>query len=195
MALDKTTKQNIRLLRLQVEEAAHRKMRTPADFFFLSERMQGRIGESLSVSTLKRLWGYVGGYETPRFATLSILSRFLGYTDWDDFVTRFCSNPEADAAEIILKDCLFSHDLALNECIMIAWNPNRRCELRYLGDYKFVVESSEHSNLAPGDQFRCPFFILHQPLYIAQLTTHDQKVKSKVYVIGRNGGLTAIEKV
>jgi len=194
MALDKRTKQNLRLLRLQVEQAAHRKMRTPSDFSILSDRMKERIGETLSVSTLKRIWGYVGAYECPRLATLNILCRYLGYADWEEFIINYCDNPYAEDSEVLLKDCLFAHELQTNELLTISWNPNRHSQLRYLGNCLFEVEDAEHSILQPGDQFRCAFFIIRQPLYLGLLTSRDNKIKSKVCVIAPKGGITGITR-
>jgi len=194
MALEKTTKQNLRLLRLKVEEAAHRKMRTPSDFCLLSEKMHKRIGETLSVSTLKRIWGYVGGYNSPRLTTLNLLCRYLGYADWEDFETNYCNNPDAENNELLLKDCLFSEDLTPGDLINVAWNPNCHCQFKYLGNWYFIVECCEHTKLQLGEQFRCPFFILHQPLYIDHLTSQDKKAKSKICILAPKGGLTLLEK-
>ena len=66
---------NIMLLRQMVEESVSRKMKTPADFQFLTGVIQERCRETLGVTTLKRIWGYIDGYDTLRFSTLSLLAR------------------------------------------------------------------------------------------------------------------------
>lgn len=71
------TIQNIALLRQKVEESANHRLKTSTDFTFLSGEIQGRLGQTLSVATLKRLWGYVDGYESARETTLDILARFV----------------------------------------------------------------------------------------------------------------------
>ena len=44
----------------------------------------------LGVSTLKRIWGYIGGYATTRVGTLNILARFAGFTLSEPlYVTHF----------------------------------------------------------------------------------------------------------
>lgn len=40
---------------------------------------------SISLSTLKRLWGYVPYTSRPRLTTLNILSRYVGYRDFSAF--------------------------------------------------------------------------------------------------------------
>ena len=71
--------QYITLLRQLVEESADHAIATSNDFIFLSGEIQGRLNENLSVSTLKRLWGYVDGYASVRPSTLDILARFTGF--------------------------------------------------------------------------------------------------------------------
>lgn len=61
--------------------------RTPKDFERFSRELFERQHVHISVSTLKRFWGYVPakeGYRPNRY-TLSVLSRFAGYADWEAF--------------------------------------------------------------------------------------------------------------
>ena len=60
-------------------------MRTPKDFDFLSEQIFEKEHQTVSPTTLKRMWGYLSETATPRLSTLNILSQFIGYDDWDSF--------------------------------------------------------------------------------------------------------------
>ena len=62
----------------EVEKKYGRRIATTTDFEALSVVIEHQVGEMLSSSTLKRLWGYVSLSPTPRVATLDILSRFVG---------------------------------------------------------------------------------------------------------------------
>ena len=75
------------LLRL-IEQTIGRRVKTPKDFTFLASCIFDKMGETLSTSTLKRVWGYLPGYATIRPSTLDLLARFVGYTDWDQFVEQ-----------------------------------------------------------------------------------------------------------
>ena len=77
--------QAIAKLRLQVEGAIERKMKTPKDFDFLSECILEKYHERISPTTLKRIWGYLSESTTPRKSTLDILSQLVGYDNWKDF--------------------------------------------------------------------------------------------------------------
>ena len=85
--------QAIAKLRLQVEGAIERKMKTPKDFDFLSECIFKKFHEKLSPTTLKRIWGYLSESTTPRKSILDILSKFVGYDNWKDFCEN---NPTED---------------------------------------------------------------------------------------------------
>ena len=80
------TSPEISELKQQIEESVGRKMKTSNDFTFLSGAIWERTHENISTSTLKRLWGYVDGPDTTRNSTLDILSKFLGFKDWDGFL-------------------------------------------------------------------------------------------------------------
>ncbi|MBC9932150.1 hypothetical protein [Chitinophaga qingshengii] len=55
------------------------------DFEKLSVDIQEVTGISLSVTTLKRLWGKLSYQHTPAMTTLNTIARFAGYDDWRAF--------------------------------------------------------------------------------------------------------------
>ena len=68
----------------EVERKAGRPMQTPRDFQWLEERIFKEIHETLSASTLMRLWGYRAG-GVPRQTTLDVLARYVGFEDYVEF--------------------------------------------------------------------------------------------------------------
>lgn len=58
------------------------------DFETLSQRIFAETNVSLSVSTLKRIWGKVRYDSAPTTTTLSTLAQFLGYNNWREFRTE-----------------------------------------------------------------------------------------------------------
>ena len=75
-----------------IEREVGRPIQTPSDFERLSKLIMTRVHESLSTSTLMRLWGYRKGGE-PRVTTLDVLARFLGYADYQEFCNGLTSSP------------------------------------------------------------------------------------------------------
>jgi len=58
------------------------------DFEALSKRILKETKVSLSVSTLKRVWGKVRYDGSPTTATLNALAQFIGYEDWRTFASN-----------------------------------------------------------------------------------------------------------
>lgn len=61
-------------------------MSTPKDFDCLRNSIYEECHEMVSVSTLKRLWGYNRYDNTPRKSSLNPIARYVGFRDWDDFL-------------------------------------------------------------------------------------------------------------
>lgn len=183
--------QNIMLLRTLSEEAAGHRVSTSTDFTFLSGCIQGRLKETLSVSTLERVWGYVEGYRNIRESTLDVLSRFVGYPDWKTFVADYCEVPSAQTSHRILAPTLTADEVPTGKNVVIEWVPGRRVILRHEGDGCWQVMESERSKLAVGDRFRCHRFTLNQPLYLEDL--QQIEAPSNLFVVGCKGGLTRAE--
>lgn len=180
--------QHITLLRQLVEESADHAIATSNDFIFLSGEIRGRLNENLSVSTLKRLWGYVDGYASVRPSTLDILARFVGFPDWETFVSDYCEAEGVQSSHRVVGESLYAKDLKTGDRVEIQWNPNRRCMLIYMGDNLFEVSESVNAKLKAGARFLCQRFTLNQPLYVDVL---DNEGLTAVFVMGNKGGLTS----
>ena len=176
-------------LKQQIEESVGRKMKTSNDFTFLSGIIWERTHEKLSASTLKRLWGYVDGPDKTRNSTLEILSKFLGFKDWDSFLEHISQDNGSDQVK---NQHIKTEDLAVGDLVSVSWKPNRRCTFRYLGDYRFIVEEAENSKLKVGNTFRCGLFILGEPLYLSDLVQNNDPPVA--FVVGNRGGLCEVEK-
>ena len=177
-------------LKNRVETQVKRKIKTPNDFIFLSGVIWERTHETISPTTLKRLWGYIDGADHTRNSTLRILSTFLGFRDWDEFLQHL-SDATNVQSEFLCTPHISATDLQLGERVEVSWKPNRHCVFRYLGNEKFVVDKSENSKLAEGDTFSCSFFFLNEPLYITNLV--QGKNPPVDFVAGNKDGLTQIE--
>ena len=178
-------------LRLRIEVSIKRKIETPADFDFLRGIIWERTHEQISTSTLKRLWGYVDGVDNARNSTLNVLSKALGYENWDAFILKLKSE-NVDNSDLVMSESMSSSDLKIGDRLMIAWQPNRVCRLKYLGDNQFEVMESQNSKLKVGDTFRCGLFILGEPVYINDLRQNNGTGEPKLFVIGNKSGLTKL---
>lgn len=76
-----------RKLRIMIEKKLGVSIHTPKDFAFCRDAIFEDLRVNVSISTLKRFWGYVptqNDYRPNRY-TLNSFSKFVGYKDWDAF--------------------------------------------------------------------------------------------------------------
>ncbi len=179
-------------LRMDIERELKRRIRTPYDFEFLAGVVWERLHENISPTTLKRLWGYIDGADTTRRTTLCLLSRFLGYEDWEAYLEALATRADVES-EAFAGEGLNIDDLQPGEYVEVTWLPNRRCVFRYDGDAHFTVTQAENAKLHVGDRFETACFIIGKPLYIDRLVRDDEPPTA--YVAGAKNGLLKVEQL
>ncbi len=157
---------------------------TPSDFSILSEEIEMVTGCSISVSTLKRLWGYVKGYANTRRYTYDVLCKYAGYKSWAVFLQKL--NDDGAQSDFFTTKALRSDSLNVGDCVEVTWQPNRHCLFEYLGDQRFVVRISENAKIEIGDRFKCDVFRAGQPLYLDEVW---HKGSLAAYVAGQCNGV------
>ena len=183
----------ISVLKEKIETVVSKKMKVPSDFDFLAGAIWERIHESVSASTLKRIWGYAGKDVSARETTLDILSRFLNYKNWDDFKEHINTSDLIESG-ISLVSYLRTQDMIAKQKIEFHWKPNRRCVAEYQGGtlYKIlVVENSQI--LRVGDLFSVGVFVLNEALFMDKLIQKDSEPVS--YIVGKDTGLTYLQLI
>ena len=178
------------LLRL-VEVAAHRKMKSSSDFEFLSNAIALRCRHRLSVSTLKRLWGYGKNIHKPYFSTLCILTNFIGFKNFDDFLVN--KDLETPSSFTYGAVSLSSQNLCPGDMLWITWSPNRSCLITYIGSHCFHVTEAHNTKLRKGDSFHAMHFSEGMPLYLDKYIHKDNPPVT--FVVGYSGGLSSVKLV
>ena len=179
-------------LRADIEQLMGRAMRTPADFDWLNLRIWEVSHEYLSPTTLKRLWNYISGAQTPRRTTLSILCRLLGYASWEEYVQALAERREVDS-ETFVGEGVRADELQAGDCIAVAWRPNRRATLRCDGNNRFTVMEAENSKLHAGATCSAVCFLVNRPMYLDNLV--QDNLSPQTYVAGKSHGLTYVRKL
>lgn len=182
-------KELIAALRQAVEEALGRTPQTPKDFDLLSERIYARTGEMVSRNTLRRIWGRLAEEREPRPNTLSILARFIGYSDMEKFLDKHAViRSGQESSSLFLGRHLSVIDgLTRGDCVRLTWHRGRVCDVEYNGSQHFRVIASENTKLKPGDTFLCAIIIEGQPLYLDRLQQGDNPPST--YICGKLGGV------
>lgn len=183
---------DISLLKSKVEQVLSKKMKVPSDFDFLSGVIWDRTHESVSSSTLKRIWGYVGKSIVARESTLDIISRFLNYKNWDDFISHVNSSVESQSG-ISYAPSIRTQDLQVSQKVELQWAPDRRCVVEYIGGARYKVLISENTSLQVGDTFCCGIFVLHEAAILDRFVSNMSEPVN--YIIGTQSGLSQLRLV
>ena len=182
----------IKCLRSDLEQRVGQQLQSPADFQLLIQQIWEKNHAVLSLSTVKRLWGYVESNGAPRLSTLNTLAQFLGFTDWNAYLVALEQRGGAESA-IFTGEGIQTADLQAGDRIAVAWQPNRECAFRYLGDNQFVVDSTKNAKLQRGTTFSTARFMIGQPMYLDNILLADGTRTS--YVAGKRNGLTSVTKI
>lgn len=172
----------------QIEESLKHKMLTPRDFTFLREQIFNRLHVYVSSTTLKRIWGYLDDGGQPRQSTLTILARFLGYRDYEDYAVHSLLPQEQESDPVMSRRLSVLEELLVGDHLRLTWHPGRICDVEYLGGIDFQVLASERTRLKPGDTFQCSLIMEGEPLYLDNLRHGDLPPIS--YVCGKKSGVT-----
>ena len=176
-------------LKQLTEQLVGHPLKTSKDFAELHAKMLESNGETLGTTTLKRIWNYIGGDNALRESTLDVLCRFVGYSDWNTFVSDCCGETDRETSKMVVTKTLRSEQLNVSDKLEIRWNPNRHLTLKYLGNSTFDVITAENSKINAGMKLRCERFTVGLPLYVDIL--HDGQ-PPVLFEAGKKGGLTMI---
>ena len=182
----------IKCLRSDLEQRVGQQLQSPADFQLLIQQIWEKNHAVLSLSTIKRLWGYVESNGAPRLSTLNTLAKFLDFADWNAYLVALEQRGGTESA-MFTGEGIQTADLQAGDRIAVAWQPNRQCTFRYLGDNQFVVEDSKNAKLQQGTTFSAARFMIAQPMYLDNILLADGTRTS--YVAGKRNGLTSVTKI
>ena len=182
----------IKCLRSDLEQRVGQQLQSPADFQLLIQQIWEKNHAVLSLSTIKRLWGYVESNGAPRLSTLNTLAQFLGFADWNTYLVALEQRGGIESA-LCTGEGIQTADLQAGDRIAVAWQPNRQCTFRYIGDNQFVVEESKNAKLQQGTTFSAARFMIAQPMYLDNILLADGTRTS--YVAGKRNGLTSVTKI
>ena len=186
----KTTDHEIRELIRLVETKLGQPLMAPADFNLLSLEIERSLNEKISISTIKRLVGYVNDEHKPSITTLNLLARYTGYPNWIALQMQIDDVTSGSLNEEIIQ----SSSLNKGDEVELEWLPDRSCHVRYLGAHRFeVIEVSGSKHLSPGDTFETMVMCLGQPV-MATNHKHGDEHRS-IYIIGRRHGLSTLRKL
>ena len=184
----------IAALRREVENKYGTPLHTHAHFVSLTEAIEVALREHISPTTLERVWGYsTRHYDTVSRRTLDVLARYADKESWDSYC-NYLKQMNGTESDFFTDGLLSVSTLSIGTRLRLGWQPDRMCEVRYMGDYRFVVEQVRNGSLQVGDTFACLQFQLGKMLYMDcfKRANEDSKEEQR-YAVGRENGLTILE--
>ena len=190
----KTNIPQIAALRREVESMFGLQLQTHTHFVSLAENIENELREHLSPTTLERVWGYsTRHYDTVSLRTLDVLARYAGKRGWEKFCKEL-SQRETTESDLFTEGITDVASLKEGACLRLGWQPDRMCEVRYLGNNRFVVESVTNGSLKVGDTFSCLQFQLGKLMYMDCFERPGEPSgTTQRYAVGRENGLTLLE--
>lgn len=178
----------IERLKEYIENVAGFKMCTPKNFENLAQGILNETGSLLSPTTLKRLWGYLHEKEqqTPRLSTLNILSRYIGYIDYETFCKYQMVDEECES-DFLNNRFIKADSLSKGQKVKLMWQPDRVITIQYIGLSMFKVLEIKNSKLSPNDIFICNQIVENQPLLLSNLIHENGDPLN--YICGKMGGV------
>lgn len=173
----------------EVEKKFGRSLGCTNDFRVLSALLEYECKEVVSVSTLKRLWGYVSQQTTPREATLDVIARFVGHKNFKDFRLSMLGE-YTDTSAYVDATYISASDVPDGGILSLGWAPDRLVRLRKTGAQSWQVVASYNSKLREGDCFEASSFFKGLPLFVPAVYRDGQTLPS--YIAGKKDGLNKL---
>lgn len=179
---------NKELLKL-IENKFGRQLRYSQECEALVEAIYEETGERLGITTLKRIFGFVGNPVIPRASTMDIIAQYVGYPSYDLLMKDMGNETEISAFAPV--DEITTSELTEGTQIQFSYHPNRLIVMTYLGNSKFIINESQNSKLLKGDTVKITHLALNFELVVLEVIRDGINLGS--YNAARQGGLTSLE--
>ncbi|MCM1491283.1 MAG: hypothetical protein NC095_10745 [Muribaculum sp.] len=167
--------------------------RTPSEFNQVSLTVKKKTGHTISLSSIKRLWGYVNYNSSPSQNILNILSRFNDFDDWDDYLRRYGSQGIDESSHFLNENMIESDSLNQGDILSIKWDKDKSCKILYIGNHRFKVLESSNIKLLPDDEFLMHSVTVGLPFFAAEIHRGSELITG--YIGARTSGVKSISKL
>lgn len=174
-------------IKTEIERVYGQPLKYPADCHRLAISIRESINETIGVTTLKRLFGFVSDVQEPRESTLDLLARYCGYFDYKVMLSVLTSGGDSDFEK---ADGILTEDLTIGSRVCFEYMPDRFVRAIYLGNSRFEVIESRNGSLKPGDIITTEAFCLGFPLVVSNVERKGESLGR--YVAGKESGLTSV---
>ena len=148
-------------VKAEIERIYGNQLKYPADCHNLALCIRESLNETIGVTTLKRLFGFVSDVNEPRMMTLDILARYCGYRNYEEMKRKVAAEGDSDFEKD--PDIKVSA-LRPGSIVGFEYLPDRKVKLRFLGGSEFEVLACENGSLKEGDVITISSFVENSPL-------------------------------
>ena len=121
--------------------------------------------QHIGVTTLKRLFGFVGGTSKPRMSTLDVLANFLNFQNYNKLI---CSlDPDNKAGQMPILQ-LNAQDICCGTHVQLFFSDGHLC-MEHQEGIRFRVLESTDAALQPNDYADIRSFHVGYPIYVHRL--------------------------
>lgn len=163
---------------------------TPSEFNSLCWKIQKKTGQSISLSSIKRLWGYVKYDGFPATTTLNILAQFNDYKSWESFLMSDAVNTGISDSGFLKDSVINTGDLNPGDRMLIEWDDNKSLEIECIAGQIFRVEKSNNIKLLYGDTMVLHTVCIGLPIYVTDITRGEEHIPA--YIGAKKGGVRKI---
>jgi hypothetical protein len=177
-------------LKQKIQLQFGKEIRYPKDCEALAVHINSKAGETVSVSTLHRIFGFIEGTKKPRLYTLDVLAKYLGYSNWHTLNAQLSIDNDASDSAYLELENINVKELKKSTIILINYNPNRELLLKYIGDFKFKIIKSIKSSLVVNDTVTIFNIVKSYPLIVDQVTRSGKELGK--YIAAKHEGIVNI---
>ena len=180
---------NINFLKSKIEEKFGESLLYSQQCEALSQAILDLTGENVSESTLKRIFGFSNRKVEPRKSTLDSIGRFLGYPNWEALEDEYKGSPSI--SDFMDVEKVESKDLKSGTIITLTYHPDRKIDLEFINENKFLVKKSLNSKLQEGDLLTISQIFKDFELIVSHVERDGKDLGG--YVAAKETGITSIE--
>ena len=163
---------------------------TPSEFKRLCRMIEQKTGRSISLSSIKRIWGYVRYEGFPSVTTLNNLAQYNEFSDWGSFLTNHSIKNSDENSGFIEGSLLTTDNLRPGDRLMLDWGYGKSCEIECIAHMRFRINASHNIKLEPGDTFTLHTLCVGHPIYISDIERGASRMST--YIGAKKGGLSSI---
>ena len=159
---------------------------SPAEFTELSLMIFKKVGKDLSVSSLKRLWGYVNYDNNPSTTTLNILARFNGLDSWSAFLD-YLEDQAIDDSGFSISSFVNTDTMSPGDVLKLEWGIDKGCDIKCIGPARFEVLKAQNIKLQAGDRLTLHTLCKGHPICATNIERGSDKLPA--YMGAKKSGL------